>query len=53
MLVPKHNLCLCFSVIRQIPDNQEVFVHPNTDQSIIIEIMEMADPQLPDEMAVE
>lgn len=29
-----------FSDIRQIPDNQEVFAHPITDQSIIIEILE-------------
>ncbi|XP_048770167.2 ran guanine nucleotide release factor-like isoform X2 [Ostrea edulis] len=28
------------SDIRQIPDNQEVFAHPITDQSIIIEILE-------------
>ncbi|KAJ6652356.1 hypothetical protein lerEdw1_011586 [Lerista edwardsae] len=28
------------SDLRQVPDNQEVFVHPNTDQSIIIELLE-------------
>ncbi|XP_061189607.1 ran guanine nucleotide release factor-like [Saccostrea echinata] len=31
------------SDIRQIPDNQEVFAHPVTDQSIIIEILEYVD----------
>ena len=29
-----------FSDFRQIPDNQEVFTHAETDQSIIVEIME-------------
>jgi len=29
-----------FSDLRQIPDNQEVFGHSSTDQSIVIEIME-------------
>ncbi|XP_053121699.1 ran guanine nucleotide release factor [Hemicordylus capensis] len=28
------------SELRQVPDNQEVFVHPSTDQSIIIELLE-------------
>ncbi|XP_061894450.1 ran guanine nucleotide release factor [Entelurus aequoreus] len=28
------------SNLREIPDNQEVFVHPNTDQSLIVEILE-------------
>ncbi|XP_028654193.1 ran guanine nucleotide release factor [Erpetoichthys calabaricus] len=28
------------SEVRDIPDNQEVFVHPHTDQSIIIELLE-------------
>ena len=41
-----------FSTFRQIPDNQEVFTHPLRDQSIIIEIMEAADPQEPDEIAI-
>ena len=40
------------SVVRQIPDNQEVFVHPGTDQSIIIELMEAVDSQQPDEHAI-
>ncbi|XP_070561997.1 ran guanine nucleotide release factor-like [Ptychodera flava] len=31
------------SSVREIPDNQEVFTHPSTDQSIIIEIMEYQD----------
>ncbi|GCC39426.1 hypothetical protein chiPu_0022772, partial [Chiloscyllium punctatum] len=26
--------------MREIPDNQEVFVHTDTDQSIIIELLE-------------
>ncbi|CAN2390302.1 Ran guanine nucleotide release factor [Pristimantis euphronides] len=36
------------SDLREIPDNQEVFVHPDTDQSIIVELLEyqggMSDP---------
>lgn len=40
------------SVVRQIPDNQEVFAHPATDQSVIIELMEAVDPQEPDEVAI-
>lgn len=32
-----------YSDLRQIPDNQEVFAHPVTDQSIIIEILEYVD----------
>ncbi|XP_069623536.1 ran guanine nucleotide release factor [Ranitomeya imitator] len=36
------------SDLREIPDNQEVFVHPHTDQSIIVELLEyqegMSDP---------
>jgi len=39
-------------VIRQIPDNQEVFAHPQTDQSIIIELMEAVNPQGSDEEAL-
>ncbi|KAK4469475.1 hypothetical protein MN116_007023 [Schistosoma mekongi] len=31
------------SDLRQIPDNQEVFVHPSTSQSITIDIMEYVD----------
>ncbi|KAJ3299346.1 hypothetical protein HK104_009198 [Borealophlyctis nickersoniae] len=31
------------SHIREVPDNQEVFVDENTDQSLIIELLEMAD----------
>ena len=41
-----------YSTFRQIPDNQEVFTHPVRDQSIIIEIMEAANPQEPDETAI-
>lgn len=32
-----------YSDLRQIPDNQEVFAHPVTDQSIIMEILEYVD----------
>ncbi|XP_077998647.1 ran guanine nucleotide release factor-like [Glandiceps talaboti] len=28
------------SDVREVPDNQEVFTHPSTDQSIIVEIVE-------------
>ncbi|XP_020774438.1 ran guanine nucleotide release factor [Boleophthalmus pectinirostris] len=28
------------STLREIPDNQEVFAHPHTDQSIIVELLE-------------
>uniref|UniRef100_A0A8D0HT06 RAN guanine nucleotide release factor n=1 Tax=Sphenodon punctatus TaxID=8508 RepID=A0A8D0HT06_SPHPU len=28
------------SELRQVPDNQEVFVHPSTDQSVIVELLE-------------
>ncbi|VDO73853.1 unnamed protein product [Schistosoma mattheei] len=31
------------SDLRQIPDNQEVFVHPSTSQSITIDILEYVD----------
>ncbi|KAM3821845.1 ran guanine nucleotide release factor [Vipera latastei] len=31
---------LDISEMRQVPDNQEVFVHPSTDQSIIVELLE-------------
>nr|XP_022343171.1 ran guanine nucleotide release factor-like [Crassostrea virginica] len=33
------------SDLRQIPDNQEVFAHPVTDQSVIIEILEYVDKE--------
>lgn len=32
-----------FSTIRQVPDHEEAFVHPITDQSIMIEILEYFD----------
>ncbi|KAM4039428.1 ran guanine nucleotide release factor [Anomaloglossus baeobatrachus] len=36
------------SDLREVPDNQEVFVHPHTDQSLIVELLEyqegMSDP---------
>ncbi|XP_042329002.1 ran guanine nucleotide release factor [Sceloporus undulatus] len=38
------------SEMRQVPDNQEVFVHPCTDQSIIIELLEYQ-AGVPDENA--
>ncbi|KAM9310996.1 ran guanine nucleotide release factor [Gastrophryne carolinensis] len=31
------------SDLREIPDNQEVFAHPHTDQSIIVELLEYQD----------
>ncbi|XP_071946116.1 ran guanine nucleotide release factor-like [Antedon mediterranea] len=37
------------SQIRQVPDNQEVFSHPSTDQSIIIELLEYQ--QITDDLA--
>nr|XP_056719838.1 ran guanine nucleotide release factor [Euleptes europaea] len=39
------------SELRQVPDNQEVFVHPSTDQSIIMELLEYQ-AGVPDETAV-
>ena len=42
--------CVFFSDVRQVPDNQEVFTHQRTDQSVIIEILEAADGT--DEQAV-
>lgn len=38
------------STLRDIPDNQEVFVHSSTDQSIIVEILQYLDEA--DEQAV-
>ncbi|KAL1921674.1 uncharacterized protein VTP21DRAFT_10316 [Calcarisporiella thermophila] len=38
------------STLREIPDNQEVFVSVNSDQSIIIELLQLAD-EAPDEDA--
>ncbi|KAG9302234.1 hypothetical protein G9A89_008724 [Geosiphon pyriformis] len=37
--IPPHFMDV--SDIREIPDNQEVFADPNTDQSIIVEILEL------------
>ena len=31
------------SRLREVPDNQEVWVHPVSDQSIIIDILEYAE----------
>lgn len=39
------------SKIRQVPDHEEVFVHPKSDQSIMIEILEHVD--LDDSLACE
>ncbi|KAM6450104.1 ran guanine nucleotide release factor isoform 1-T1 [Liasis olivaceus] len=41
---------LDISEMRQVPDNQEVFVHPSTDQSIIMELLEYQ-AGVPDENA--
>ncbi|XP_026576323.1 ran guanine nucleotide release factor [Pseudonaja textilis] len=41
---------LDISEMRQVPDNQEVFVHPSTDQSIIVELLEYQ-AGVPDENA--
>ena len=40
MIILFRHSILCYSNLREIPDNQEVFVHESTDQSIIIEVME-------------
>ena len=48
LLISVHIVCV--SDVREIPDNQEVFAHSHTDQSIIIEILEYV--QEPDELAV-
>lgn len=41
-----------FSQVRQVPDNQEVFAHVSSDQSIIFDILEYV-PDLTDEKAIE
>ncbi|XP_032093997.1 ran guanine nucleotide release factor [Thamnophis elegans] len=41
---------LDISELRQVPDNQEVFVHPSTDQSVIVELLEYQ-AGVPDENA--
>ena len=33
------------SVVREVPDNQEVFTHPVTDQSVIFEVLEAVQDQ--------
>jgi hypothetical protein len=39
-------MCVCmYSDIRDIPDNQEIYVDLNSDQSIIFEILEMVEKQ--------
>ncbi|XP_078284280.1 ran guanine nucleotide release factor [Rhinoraja longicauda] len=46
--LPPHSIDV--SDIREIPDNQEVFVHSGTDQSIIVDLLEYQ-WQVPDEEA--
>ncbi|XP_062994001.1 ran guanine nucleotide release factor [Elgaria multicarinata webbii] len=41
---------LDISEMRQVPDNQEAFAHPSTDQSVIIELLEYQ-ASVPDENA--
>ncbi|XP_070810404.1 ran guanine nucleotide release factor isoform X1 [Pituophis catenifer annectens] len=41
---------LDISEMRQVPDNQEAFVHPSTDQSVIVELLEYQ-AGVPDENA--
>lgn len=39
---PETRVSLSFSSdLRPVPDNQEVFCHPVTDQSLIIELLEL------------
>ncbi|XP_067879764.1 ran guanine nucleotide release factor [Heterodontus francisci] len=47
-ILPPHSIDV--SDIREIPDNQEVFIHSGTDQSIIIELLEHQS-QVPDQEA--
>ncbi|XP_041037291.1 ran guanine nucleotide release factor [Carcharodon carcharias] len=47
-IIPPHSIDV--SEIREIPDNQEVFIHSGTDQSIIIELLEHQ-IQVPDQEA--
>ena len=44
------NCLLKCSDMRQVPDNQEVFVNPVTDQSIIIELLDYLEEE--DESAI-
>ena len=37
-----------FSKIRQVPDHQEVLIDMNTEQSIIVEILELANVSNPE-----
>ena len=46
----KYN-CNIFSSIRLVPNNQEVFMHADSDQSIIIEILERV-TEVSDEHAI-
>ncbi|XP_038642908.1 ran guanine nucleotide release factor [Scyliorhinus canicula] len=47
-IIPPHSMDV--SDIREIPDNQEVFIHSGTDQSIVIELLEHQ-VQVPDQEA--
>lgn len=38
----------CDSVIRQVPDNQEVFLDPKSDVSIIVEVLQRVSEQTDD-----
>jgi hypothetical protein len=35
---------LSYSDVRQVPDNQEVFLYPDSDASIIVEILQKVEP---------
>lgn len=35
---------MLYSQLRQVPDTQEVFLYPDSDVSIIVEILERVEP---------
>jgi hypothetical protein len=35
---------LTYSDVRQVPDNQEVFLYPDSDISMIVEILQKVEP---------
>ena len=39
------------SDLRQVPDTQEVFLSPDSDVSVVVEILERVAPDDPDEVA--
>ncbi|KAG5450387.1 Ran guanine nucleotide release factor [Clonorchis sinensis] len=49
LVLPSH--VIDASDLRQIPDNQEVFLHPSTNQSVVVDILEQIDTQDPKEAA--